>query len=305
MENGIVYIYGLVDPRKDEIFYIGYTKNLRSRYNAHLNVNGYRKKMNPHKNGVIRKILNEGLKPEMRILNSCEKKHNKTENKYEHELLEIKYIKEYREKGINLTNLTDGGDGGSTKTKKAYQYSEDGVFLKEYSSYIEIGSFYNINPTIFTKIVDQNGKKSYRGTYFFSSKKKANVFKFKKVKKDNIPIVQYSLMGKFIKEFKNQREASRILNIHQPNINKCLKGERKQSGGYYWFYKNKIPKIMSKYSNTSKPVMQYDLKSKLVSEFKSITEVSRILNISRSYLTYIIKRNKIYKSFIFKYKNNK
>ena len=259
----VVYIYGLVDPRNDEIFYIGFTMYLKKRYNVHLNVNGSRKVKNLYKDNVIREILNENLKPEMRVLDSCEKKKNSIENKYEHELLEIKYIKEYREKGINLTNLTDGGDGGGTKTKKAYQYSEDGVFLKEYSSHIEIMKRYNIDSTLISKVIDQKVKKSYRETYFFSSKEKANIFKFKKTRKYITPIVQYTLDGIFVRNYKSQREAARETNITQSNINCCLNGKYNQTGGFYWYYMNKIPEIIPKFKGKYyckiKIILQYTL----------------------------------------------
>lgn len=40
--------------------------------------------------------------------------------------------------------------------------------------------------------------------------------------------------------FVSQAEAARELNIHQPNINKCLKGLRKSAGGYSWSYVNNV-----------------------------------------------------------------
>ena len=48
----IVYIYGLVDPRNNKIFYIGYTEYLKKRFNAHLNVDGYRREKNLYKDNL-------------------------------------------------------------------------------------------------------------------------------------------------------------------------------------------------------------------------------------------------------------
>ena len=236
--NKIVYIYGLVDPRNDKIFYIGFTQYLKQRFNAHLNIDGYKREKNTYKNNVIRKILNLGLKPQMIILDSCEKKFNDILNMYEHEKLEKNYIKEYRDKGLSLTNLTTGGDGGCTYQRKVFQYSEEGKFLKEYESVNSVAESYGVGADIISKVVDQRGKKSYRGTYLFSSEEKGNLFMFKATKKDNIPVVQYSFDGEFICEYKSQKEASIITNIQQPNINHCLKKKRKYAGGFCWEYKN-------------------------------------------------------------------
>jgi hypothetical protein len=182
--------------------------------------------------------LKLGLKPEIIVIDKCDKSFNSNFNMFEHEILERFYIKKYSENGFNLTNLTIGGDGGCTALKKVYQYSEDGEFLKEYQSVNEIANTYEVGADIISKVIDQRSKKSYRGTYLFSSKEKAKTFVFKKTKKDNIPVIQLSSNGGFIKEYKSQEEASKITNIFQPNINHCLKKERKHAGGFCWEYKN-------------------------------------------------------------------
>ena len=104
---GVVYIYGLVDPRNDEVFYVGYTNNIKRRFRAHINVDGYRRKENLYKDNLIRKILECGLKPEISVLETCDKRFDSESNMYEHERIEIEYIKKYRESGVKLTNLTN------------------------------------------------------------------------------------------------------------------------------------------------------------------------------------------------------
>jgi len=236
--DNMVYIYGLIDPRNNKVFYIGYAEILKRRLAIHLNVNGKRRERNLYKDNVIRKILNLGLKPQMIVLDSCEKKYNEQQEKYNHELLEIKYIKEYKKLGIKLTNLTAGGDGGCTGLQPTFQYSEEGKFLREYSSVNAVAENYDVGADIISKVIDQRGKKSYRATYLFSSKDNAENFIFTRTKKINIPIIQYSLDGNFIKEFKSQKEASRLTKTMQSNISNCLNNKRKQAGGFVWKYKN-------------------------------------------------------------------
>jgi hypothetical protein len=234
----IVYIYGLIDPRNNNVFYIGFTQYLNKRYNEHLNINNKKREKNTYKENVINKIFQLGLKPEMRIIDKCDKIFNSNLNMFEHERLEKYYIQKYIDEGIKLTNLTIGGNGGCTYQHKVYQYNENGIFLKEYQSVNEVANIYNVNVSLISHVIDQRDKKSYKSTYLFSSKEKANSFVFKETKKDNIPIIQYLPNGNFIKEYKNQKEASIITNIFQPNINHCLKNKRKHAGGFIWKYKN-------------------------------------------------------------------
>lgn len=51
------------------------------------------------------------------------------------------------------------------------------------------------------------------------------------------PIQQFTLDGKFVKEYPSVREAGRQNNLHYQNIWKCLKGKYKHCGGYVWKYK--------------------------------------------------------------------
>jgi hypothetical protein len=93
MNNFYVYIH--IDPRTDEIRYVGKGKNDRaSRMSRRY---GY------HKNW-IKQLELLGLKPIVRIVEANLKEKEALEKEKE-------LISEYRKNGFNLTNLTDGGDG--------------------------------------------------------------------------------------------------------------------------------------------------------------------------------------------------
>lgn len=233
----IVHIYGLVDPRTNEIFYIGYSNNIEKRFLQHLNTNGRKREKNLYKDNVINSIIRLNLKPKIKIIDECNFEYDESLKMYKHEILEKHYIEKYRNDGVKLTNLTDGGDGGCTYHRKVYQYTEEGIFMREYSSIKEIAEYYGVNDSLISKVINQRVKKSYRGTYLFSSKNIANSFVFKKTKKDNISIMQYSLNGDFITEHANQYVASKVTNIHQSNISYCLNGKRNSAGGFFWQYK--------------------------------------------------------------------
>lgn len=63
---------------------------------------------------------------------------------------------------------------------------------------------------------------------------------FGKTGKNNsrsIPIIQYSLVNEFIKEWDNARIASKELGISYAGIRNCVTGKTKTSGKFVW--KNK------------------------------------------------------------------
>lgn len=98
------YVYELIDHEGNP-FYIGRTKNIKQRMYEHWRDATKRDKQT-HVYHKIRKLIRED--------NYCILKWNilfETEIFEESTAMEIKLIKEYRDKGIQLTNLTDGGEG--------------------------------------------------------------------------------------------------------------------------------------------------------------------------------------------------
>lgn len=65
-----------------------------------------------------------------------------------------------------------------------------------------------------------------------------------------IPVIQYSLAGNFIKEWKNARTAAKELSLQDSHISSCCKGKRNQTGGYQWRYADEelksVPPITTK-----------------------------------------------------------
>lgn len=99
------FIYELLDPRSKEIRYVGKTNNPRRRYSQHLYCSKYNKRTS-HCVRWIKSLLDIGLEP---ILEIKEEFNNESECF----VREIELISEYRNNGVRLTNLTDGGEGQS------------------------------------------------------------------------------------------------------------------------------------------------------------------------------------------------
>lgn len=95
-----VYIYALRDPRSDAIRYIGKTKSLRQRLEAH----AQDAKSNKGKAGWFAELAACGLTPEMVTLQVCDSDTWRD--------AEIAWIAKGRAAGWPLFNITDGGEEG-------------------------------------------------------------------------------------------------------------------------------------------------------------------------------------------------
>jgi hypothetical protein len=272
-----VYIYTLTNPLNNEVFYVGYTKNPTRRLNEHI-----KQRYNPCKDYVIDKILHNGLKPILNVIDECEYFFNQKENMFEHERLEIYYIKKYKDEGVNLTNLTDGGGDTNPQLKKRiFKYNQFGNYIEEYESIADAGIEHNISSTNIGHAVDQRIKNTCCGYYWFSSKEKAEAFEFKISIKNNLPILQYSLDGNFIREFKNKKEAEILLKIGRGCLCRAINSNGlKSANGYLWFYKGNVPEKINRYKKSFyKEILQYDLNYTYIKKYSSIKEASKILNI--------------------------
>lgn len=113
----IAYIYTLSDPRfPDKIRYVGKTNNPHCRLRQHISTSLRDVKDKP-KDNWIKKILNEGHKPVMNIIETI---HYEKEEEWAES--EIKWIKHYKECGHQLTNLSKGGIG-----LKGFKFSKKSV----------------------------------------------------------------------------------------------------------------------------------------------------------------------------------
>ncbi len=97
-------IYGLFDPRTEELRYVGKSCSGLERPRQHIKPRLL--KARTHKNSWLKSLLSEGLRPEIDVL----EEHAGPETLNEAERFFIAY---FRGIGCRLTNGTDGGDGVS------------------------------------------------------------------------------------------------------------------------------------------------------------------------------------------------
>jgi hypothetical protein len=164
--------------------------------------------------------------------------------------IEIDFIKIFGRKDNNtgiLSNGTDGGDGANNfsektlnkmkrHTKKVYQYSLNGDFIKEWESMTSVGIEFNSFSNISTAI-KRNG--TYSG-YLWSYEKNENLkpkIKYQApIKHTNIKQINKKT-NEIINIFANALEIEKELKLRTGARNKiydCLNNKLKTAYGYKW-----------------------------------------------------------------------
>ena len=152
--NKPVYIYVLIDPRDNEVRYVGKTAYPKARIRNHI-VESVTLNRN-HRHHWINDLLKNGLKPKLDIV--CQTTNKEASNK------EIRLIKAYK-RFYKLTNATLGGDGslgvgasdknrarmrsslnpGKLQNKMVVKMDIDGKELEEYESISDAAKKNNLN----------------------------------------------------------------------------------------------------------------------------------------------------------------
>lgn len=123
-------IYGLVDPRTNELRYVGKSNNVENRYISHL----YEGAGGTHKHNWVLNVQRSGHEPELIILEIVDRRFWKT--------AEMWWIEYFRFLGARLTNTTKGGDGltgmrhSKESRKKMSDALKDRFFTEEWRSKI-------------------------------------------------------------------------------------------------------------------------------------------------------------------------
>ena len=106
-EDGMVSIYGLIDPRDNQLRYVGKAINLSSRLRAHLSE---ARRWTDHKANWIKSILHDGLKPDIFIIEDVKESIWQETERF--------WISYFRYIGCNLINRTIGGEGWTNPTEE-------------------------------------------------------------------------------------------------------------------------------------------------------------------------------------------
>ena len=116
------------------------------------------------------------------------------------------------------------------------------------------------------------------------------------------PVMQYSLLGEFIKEYESASEAARQLDVFKSNLTAACRGETSQCGGFQWKYKNDPREIKPIAKANGKLVAQYDKNNTFIKIYTSAKEASDITGIGVGSIRHCCNgRSKSAGGYIFKY----
>lgn len=193
-------IYAYIDPRNEEIFYVGKDSNRgkRGRYFA-----GH----TGHCRHVIRKLKRFGMVPRIAIVQEFEAHGNIYDIL---NLAEIFWIAEFRRRGCPLTNISNGGGGVSGL------FGEKNAFFGKRHS---LETIRKIRAAKLGKHHEELHKQRIRGSIHDM------------IKNGTHPLTKRVKCIDDGKEFCSMVEASRHYQIHYSNLSECVRGIRKTAGG--------------------------------------------------------------------------
>lgn len=189
------------------------------------------------------------------------------------------------------------------ETKHVFQYSLDGIFIKEWKSCNQIENELGfISENIRACCTN---KQNYAFGYIWKYEK------FEKIDAiDKVTYSQYDFDGNYIQTFSTVPEASKSLGYKSLPIIDVCNGIRKQAGGYQWrYYKDDRiqPYIKNKrVAYNKRKIYQFNLDGTFIKEWNSISDAEKYLGLKNSGgITMCAKgqRNSMY-GYIWRYKKD-
>ena len=251
-------IYKLVDPRiQDEedskrVRYIGWTnKKLSDRLSNHLTEARHDiTQQHTHKNRWINSLLNQNLKPEIQLV-------DETDDPNEIKLMEIKYIKQFKDGGFLLTNATLGGDGMlgrvvSDEQKALFEkavdvYSRTGEFLGTFKSQKECEKQFGIDSSRISVICNGKEKTAHNLVFRFKGDP-FDKYETKSMRGKNSPnkiaVYKVDLNDNILEEYSSIGECAEKEGINKSTLKSYLnldkydtRGKRRICKGRYFIKK--------------------------------------------------------------------
>lgn len=233
------FIYKIWNDVNDKI-YIGQTINtISSRFSEHKSC----ARNNNYKNHIYNAMRKIGIEyfhisQEEKII--C---HNKDVLIIKTDKAERDYIRYYKERGVELYNMTNGGDhvdAGYFK-KSVIQYDSEGNIVNEFKSIKDASDYIGVGSSTISAACRK--KVYYAGGYIWRYKNDTltqNELTFLKTKNPDKgkskKVYQFDLSGDYIKEYPSVTKASKETSVSAGDISSCCLMKLKSAGGYIWTY---------------------------------------------------------------------
>jgi hypothetical protein len=189
--------------------------------------------------------------------------------------LEQFYIKVYATYTRGL-NLNPGGGAGRLIVKPVYQYSLDGIFLREFVSAENAARYFNVSRRSIQQACRESLYSGGEVAGFQWRYTKSEVVK--PYQKSTYSVYQYEKTGEYLGAFSSPIEAARALNVNNANLHKSIASDGEVSAGGYRFTKIKYPALtpfpQAGYKPRYKLIYQYDLFGNFIIGFSSVKEAA-------------------------------
>lgn len=237
MENNteITYIYLLIDPRDNEVRYVGKTSNPKYRLSGH--ITECKKETVKHRRAKwIKNLLKNNLKPIISFIKVCPLS--------EFEKYETEYIKIYS--SYKLTNSDETGQGNKNRKKdilnkiskkmgrKVYQYDLNGNLIEEYRSVRVAAKKLSLNHSNISRCC--NGIFKHTGGYIFKYEI-TNIIKLENPNAIKKIIIEIDSNGFEINRWISIMDCSRDTKLDSSNLSRVCNGKIKSIKGRYFKFK--------------------------------------------------------------------
>jgi group I intron endonuclease len=245
----IVFIYALKSPIDNSVKYIGKTINPTYRLWRHIYSS---QKPKTKKECWIKSLLNLGLLPLFEIIEQCN-------GDNEADVRECFWIKYYRDSGVNLKNLTSGGDGGYSLTDEAKQKISESLKGNTISQETRDKLSVSVRLAWSDPELIERQREKYKGKkqeqWAVDKRLAAIRAKGKRVVseetrrkmseaqtgiprgKKHVSVIQISLHNEIIKVWESHHDAAESVSADPKNILKCCRGKIHTSKNFKWkFY---------------------------------------------------------------------
>jgi hypothetical protein len=236
MKTDIAYIYVLLDPRDNQVRYVGKTTQPLKRLKSH--ISECKSEKTKHRRAKwIRRIIKENLIPIIKFVKICPLQ--------DFEKYEIEYIKLYQ--SDKLTNSDETGSGNSRRVKEVldrqsktsgrivYQYDIDGNFINEYHSVREASRFLKIYHSHISRCC--NGYYKHTNGFIFSYEKSDSIDSVSNPNAVKKSVIEVDEFGNKINEWLSIMECSRKTGIDHGNLSRVCNGIRKSIKGRMFKFK--------------------------------------------------------------------
>lgn len=207
----------------------------------------------------------------------------------EKELVDEKFLQR-----SDVYNMILGGGETPDTSKKIYQYSLDGKFIKEFKSVKSVESELGYNSASVSEAALRKGS-SYSYFWSYDYTETLNLNEYNSIFKGTVFLYDSNSL-KYVREVKSISDLSKELKCSDSVLSRAIKGKYSVQGYYLSFEKSdKFIKISMNLKN--KKIYQYSVDGNFIKEFQSVNEIREFFNIkSTSGLNVALRTGRLFKN---------